>query len=77
MEWVSIKDRIPEEDKSELLLWTDSKEICMGKFINGARDCHCISLTTRYRCPVGKVTHWMICPETRQNRIPAIPEGDK
>lgn len=60
MEWISVKDKLPQEFKRVLVysdFGIDSKVFEGGIFYDGETHCY---------CPIGKVdgvTHWMPLPK--------------
>lgn len=64
MEWISVKDRLPEVDQGILLYWND--DICTGYLTKYGNDfIFCDGFTDDYEKEF--VTHWMPLPEPPKN----------
>jgi len=76
MEWISVKDRLPENGSQVLAIIPKSDEIgffnpfsCNYDIDNGGFcDLWAIEIEDRFYCRFNtKVTHWMPLPEPPQN----------
>ncbi len=53
MEWISVKDRLPEGNTKSLLLYDQRKQKYTGEFIDGAFE------DNASNCKFNFITHWM------------------
>ena len=65
--WISVKDRLPEEDKKILLLCKNGAMFVgvLGRYYGGteSRFKICTALASTKLLNKGRVTHWMPLPE--------------
>ena len=62
MEWISVKDRLPEKEKEVLVYWTNTSQCKRHYEIIYYTGDHWFCLDDKVR-PWIKVTHWMPLPE--------------
>jgi len=62
-EWISVKDRTPSEDSEQYLLFTDSEQICYGRYYDA--NIHQDECLWKSEGPFfsDRITHWMPLPE--------------
>lgn len=74
MEWISVKDRLPENDEDVLVYHWDDRHICVGCFDESRVSFYIESDGTKFYTDCGwetdipwaqkgQVTHWMPLPE--------------
>lgn len=59
MEWISVKDKMPNDDSPVLLY--DNYEILIGRFLYTAKDFPVFGIYSRGQ--TYNITHWMPLPE--------------
>lgn len=70
MEWISVKNRLPEEENAYYLICMGGRTVRVGMYENGYWSyCSGIYMTELAAKPGYRVTHWMPLPEP--------PKGEK
>ena len=61
-EWISVKDRLPE-DASDVLILSKEKESCVGYYRSSDNEWVMYNPCCSFHMELHGVTHWMPLPE--------------
>lgn len=63
MEWISVEDKLPDEEDEYYLIYIDNHIVRVGMYCYGGWNCCTGIFMTDSLRPCHSVTHWMPLPE--------------